>query len=161
MAKKLNGTIIFSFKDADIFNDVCLLSSFMAKNLAGSGASIDEICITDDEKDVYMVCMNQTLPNIYEAMLKMSIGEAAFNYAPVSGDVSFTITDNNEYNANVLSIVEPTLRDCIKYGVLTEFYSICLNADLFKISKDKFTANISLLNQRLFQLKKKAINSLM
>lgn len=170
--KKETGTVTFYYNSNEMFNDVSLLSAFMAKTWAGTDDGIDAYCITDDEADVYNVCVNQTLPVIHEIVIKLSSGiDDAFNKVVISeGDndvlereageyIEITINDNGDYNSNVLNIISDTIRDCIKYGVLDEFYSICLNADLQRLSKSKFTANLSLLNKRLFQLKKKAVNS--
>ena len=166
------GTVTFYFDSKEMFNDVSLLSAFMAKTWAGTTDGLDTYTITDDEKDVYKVCLEQTLPNIYETLMKLSNGiENAFDAKAVvtTGDVlgraagtyiEFTINAKGDYNSNVLGLVSDTLRDCIKYGVLDEFYSIVLNADLNRIAKEKFAANLLLLNQRLFQLKKKAVGSL-
>ena len=50
----MNSTINFEYDNETLFNEVCLLSSFMAKNLVGSDASVDEICLTDDEKEKFI-----------------------------------------------------------------------------------------------------------
>jgi hypothetical protein len=73
--------------------------------------------------------------------------------------IEFNIQNNDSYNANVLSLVDATLLNCLKYGVLAEFYSICVNAELFRIAQDKYTTSLFQLKQRLFQLKKKTVSS--
>ena len=88
MAKITNDTTItFSYKNEEMFNDVSLLSAYMTKNLAGDkGSMMDEFTITDDEKDVYEVCVKQALPSIYESMLKISFGVTdAFGVVEVEG----------------------------------------------------------------------------
>lgn len=204
---KTTGNITFYYDSDKLFNDVSLMSAYMTKNLKNEGGSaMDEYSISDDEKDgVYGVCVRQTLPNIYEAMLKITSGvESAFNgeyiveigeerktqtsgtgtsavttEMPVNKDatgkdlnakdntlgrfagayVEFSIQDNDAYNNNVLNLVDATLLNCLKHGILAEFYSICVNADLYRISQDKFTASLFQLKQRLFQLKKKSVSS--
>jgi hypothetical protein len=74
--------------------------------------------------------------------------------------VELTIKDNGAYNTNVLAIVDSTIKDCIKYSVLAEFYSVCLNADLQRLSQSKQVDKMLQLRQRLFQLKKRNISSL-
>lgn len=154
MVKKEQDKIIFSYPE--LFTDVCILSSYMAKSFSvDSGKDIDEFVITSDEKDVYEVCLRQTLPYIYDALLKVSSGiENSFN-----GSAVFSIVDNGQYNSNVLTSVDLTLRECLSYGVLTEFYSINVNAELFNVAQGKYRESLRQLQQRLFQLKKKSISS--
>jgi hypothetical protein len=163
MVKKEYGTITFSYSNDELFNDVSLLSSYMVKNMVfEAGSALDEFVITDDEKDVWKVCLKQALPNIYEALLKISSGVTdSFNDNVEVGSKKYLqikIKDNKEYNTNVLSIVESTLRDCINYGTLVEFYSININDGLLNLAKGKFNNYMFQLNKRLFQLKKKSIN---
>lgn len=168
VGNKNTSTITFSYNCEKLFTDVCLLSSFMVKN---TGLPLDEFIITDDEKEVYDVCLKQAMPNIYESLIKMSSGinnafrdDVVVNNNDVLGRdagtyIEFNIRDNGAYNRNILSLVESTLYDCLKYGILSEFYSICINADLNSISNSKFAASMNLLNQRLFQLKRKTVGS--
>ena len=204
---KETGKITFYYDSDKLFNDVSLMSAYMTKNLKGdAGSMMDEFSISDDERDIYNVCVRQALPNIYEAMLKITPrDESAFDDAFVvklgderetstsgSGTTSvttekaveidvttgkdknakanslgrfagkyieFTLKDNDSYNENVLNLVDATLINCLKHGILAEFYSICINADLYRIAQDKFVTSLFQLKQRLFQLKKKSVSS--
>lgn len=171
---KETGKITFYYNSDGLFSDVSLMSAYMTKNLANEGGSLmDEFNISDDERDIYNVCIRQTLPNIYETIIKITSGvDNAFDDEVVvsspTGDtlnraagtyIELTIQDNEAYNNNVLSLVDATLLNCLKYGVLAEFYSICVNADLYRLANDKFTANLFQLKKRLFQLKKKSVSS--
>lgn len=152
-----SGNIVFSYSGKDIFDDVSLLSAFMAKSWAGTENSVDEFSITDDEKELFDICVNQALPSIHEAMIKLTTDiDSAFDRKT---NITFSLNDNEEYNANTLSIIDSTLRDCIKFGTLAEFYSFCLNSDLQKLAMERFNANLLLLKQRLFQLKRKSITA--
>jgi hypothetical protein len=180
----------------------------MTKNMLGdSGNMMDEFNISDDERDIYEVCVRQTLPNIYETMMKITsdkgdafradsvvdkydernkteVKDAEGNVTdeyetPVIPDkdgvdtgaksntlgrfagtyVEFTIQDNAAYNGNVLNIVDATLLNCLKHGIVAEFYSICVNGELYKLAQDKFNTSLLQLKQRLFQLKKKVVSS--
>lgn len=172
VGNKSEGTITFSYDIKELFNDVSLLSAYMTKNImVGENSALDQFCITDDEEDVFKVCLKQALPNIYDAFLKISTGleEAFTDNAVVSTKestglkrntgtyVEFNIKDNKAYNKSLLSIVDTTLRDCINYGTLVEFYSVCVNDGLMSLANAKYTQNIVKLNQRLFQLKKKPV----
>lgn len=207
MFGKTSGKITFYYDSDKLFNDVSLMSAYMTKNLAGERGSImDEFSISDDERDVYGVCVRQALPNIYETMMKIThdvenafedefvvaIGdERKTTTTTVEGEevvtenavaidknsgkdtnakdatlgrfagkyVEFNIQDNDNYNSNTLGLVDATLLNCLKYGILAEFYSLCINGDLLKLAQDKFTTTLFQLKQRLFQLKKKSITS--
>lgn len=172
---KEENRITFYYNIESLFNDVSLLSAYMAKNISPEvGTALDEFSVTDDEKDVFGICLKQTLPNISEVMMKLSscITNAFDGNAVVSADettglkrkagtyVELTIRDNYAYNANVLPLVDATIEECLKYGALAEFYSINTNAVLQNISQSKFADCLQLLNQRLLQLKRKSTSSL-
>ncbi len=159
MYKKDSGKIKFYIKSDELFNDVSLLSSYMTKNVRiDGGSALDEFIISEDEKDVYDVCVEQTMPYIYEVILKMTSGvNKAFD--KIVGEISFSVLENSAYNENTLTLVDATIRDCMKYGVLAEFYSINTNVDLYSMAKAKHSEMIRLLQARLFQLKKKSISS--
>ena len=171
---KETGNITFYYNSDELFNDVSLTSAYMTKNIRmDEGSAMDEFSISDDEKDVYKVCVRQVLPNIYETMLKITSGvDDAFNSSvKVEAEestglkrkagtyIEFNIQDNVAYNSNVLRLVDTTLYNCLKHGVIAEFYSVCVNVDLQKIAQDKFVSSLYQLKQRLFQLKKKTVSS--
>ena len=159
------GKIKFYYKRDVLFNEISLMSNYMAKNLSSKdGNSLtDEYAISDDEKDLVDVCIRATLPDIYEAMTKITsaVTNAFDDDAIISGDhcVVFTLQDNDAYNANVLTLVDASLNNCIKQGTLKEIYSTIVNPDFFKISAERFVAELFKLKQRLFQLKKKSVVS--
>lgn len=171
---KLNGSITFYYDSEDLFKEVGILSAYMAKNFKDeSGSMLDELSISDDERDIYNVCLKQALPNIYDEMVKMTscVVDAFDDDAIVEADetdglkrkkgtyVEFTLRNNNAFNGNVLTLVDSTLLNCIKFAVLAEFYSVCLHTDLYRISRDKFVTNVMQLRQRMFPLKKKVVSS--
>lgn len=170
--------ILFYYDRDVLFNDVSLMSSFMAKNLTTKeGNSLtDDYAISDDEKDLFGVCVRACLPDIYESMAKITnavipafedevIESGSKTGKDISGEpktisagsyVEFTLQDNGAYNANVLSMVDASLNNVLKHGVLKEFYSIVIQADFFKVCTDRFIAELFKLKTRLFQLKKKS-----
>ncbi|MBQ2486541.1 MAG: hypothetical protein II518_05735 [Candidatus Methanomethylophilus sp.] len=159
------GKIKFYYKRDVLFNEISLMSNYMAKNLSTKdGNSLtDEYAISDDEKDLVDVCIRAALPDIYEAMTKITstVTNAFDDDAIISGDhcVVFTLQDNDAYNSNVLTLVDASLNNCIKQGTLKEIYSTIVNPEFFKISADRFVAELFKLKQRLFQLKKKSVVS--
>lgn len=174
VGNKTDGIIAFSYNSDKLFNDVSLMSAYMTKNLKTEvGSVMDEFNISDDERDIYDVCVRQALPNIYETMMKITSGvdNAFSDEIELTTDetdglkrakgkyIEFNIQNNDAYNSNVLNLVDATLLNCLKYGILAEFYSICVNVDLHRIAQDKFTTSLFQLKQRLFQLKKKLVSS--
>lgn len=174
VGNKTNNILTFFYNTEDMFNDVSLLSSYMTKNLATeSGSLMDEFIISDDEREIYNECVKQALPNIYETLLKLTTGvedafAESFNVTNENEDslnrdkgtyIELNIKNNKQYNKNVLALVDATIRDCIKYATLAEFYSICINADLQGIVQGKYASSMIQLNQRLFQLKKQIVYS--
>ena len=173
--------IVFLYKRDVLFNDVSLMSNYMAKNLSTKeGNSLtDEYAISDDEKDLVDVSIRATLPDIYEAMTKITtaVVPAFFDKKTenagtkgtdiggqsvtlTAGDyVEFYIMDNNAYNRNVLTMVDASLYNALKHGVMKEFYSTVLQADFFKVCSERFLSELFKLKQRLFQLKKKSVVS--
>lgn len=159
MATTTNGTITFSYTTEALFNDVELISAFMTKELSDeSGSATDKFIITADEKELVDLCVKQVVPKIFEYMLNISKCATVYSYE--NGNISFSVKNNNAYNDNVLPLVDSTIYDCLKYGVLSEFYSICTQASLYGIVKAKYEEMLHLLDQRLYQLKKRSISSL-
>ena len=174
--------IVFFYNRDTLFNDVSLMSNYMAKNLATKdGNSLtDDYAISGDEQDIVDVSIRAALPDIYEAMTKITTAvipafDDKHNYASsttvgkdiennnvtaAAGDyVEFYILDNQAYNANVITMVDASLYNCLKQGVLKEFYSTVLQPEFFKVCADRFVAELFKMKNRLFQLKKKSVVS--
>lgn len=157
--------IKFYYKRDAIFDEVSLTSNYMAKNLATKdGNSLtDEYAISDDERNLVDVCIRAALPDIYEAMIKIthSIVDAFDDEETVSGElcVAFTIQDNDAYNNNVLTLVDASLNNCIKQGTLREIYSTITQPEFYNVCSTRFIGELYKLKQRLFQLKKKSVVS--
>lgn len=159
MATTTNGTITFSYTTDTLFNDVELISAFMTKDLVDSnGSATDKFIITEDEEELLDLCVKQVVPKIFEYMLNIS--KCATGYLYENGNIAFSVKNNNAYNENVLPLVDSTIYDCLKYGTLSEYYSICTNVEVYNIVKLKYEEMLRLLDQRLYQLKKRSISSL-
>ena len=159
MATTTNGTITFGYTTEALFNDVEMISAFMTKDIVDdTGSATDKFIITEDEENLLDLCVKQVVPKIFEEMLNIS--KCATGYSYESGNISFSVKNNNAYNENVLPLVDSTIYDCLKYGVLSEFYSICTHTSIYGIVKAKYEEMLHLLDQRLYQLKKRSISSL-
>jgi len=160
-----HNTIIFKYKKDVLFNDVSLMSNYMCKNMATKdGNSLtDEYAISDDERDLVDVSVRATLPDIYEALLKITNSvDTAFDDDVTISEIHYvqlTIQDNASYNANVLSTVDASLYNCLKFGTLREVYSTISNAEFYTTCTTRFLSELFKLKNRLFQLKKKSVVS--
>ena len=165
MIQQTTGKIKFYYEKDTLFNDISLMSNYMCKNMTSKdGNSLtDEYAISDDERDLVDVSVRATLPDIYEAMVKItnSINSAFEDEDTVSGKtcVSFTIQDNEAYNGNVLTMVDASLYNCLKYGTLREVYSTITQTEFFNLCTARFLSELFKLKGRLFQLKKKSVVS--
>ena len=167
MFSKTTGKIQFYYDKDVLFNDVSLMSNYMSKNLSTKdGNSLtDDYAISDDERDLVDVCIRATLPDVYEAMVKITNSiSSAFeddDTTAISGKhcVSFTIQDNDAYNENVLNMVDASLYNCLKHGTLKEVYSTVVQPEFFNATSSRFVAELYKLKQCLFQLKKKSVVS--
>ena len=165
MIQQTTGKIKFYYEKDTLFNDISLMSNYLCKNMTSKdGNSLtDEYAISDDERDLVDVSVRATLPDIYEAMVKItnSINSAFEDEDTVSGKtcVSFTIQDNEAYNGNVLTMVDASLYNCLKYGTLREVYSTITQTEFFNLCTARFLSELFKLKGRLFQLKKKSVVS--
>ena len=168
--------IKFLYNRDTIFNDVSLMSNYMAKNISTKdGNSLtDDYAISDDERDLVQVSIRATLPDIYESMAKITnaissafddaVEEAAGtdekeNEYPAGEYVEFILQDNGAYNDNVLTMVDSSIYNCIKMGTLREVYSTVTNPEFYNSCTNRFVGELYKLKQRLFQLKKKSVVS--
>lgn len=155
---EINKTITFTFSVQKIFNNVSLRSHYRAKNLqTESGDSlIDIYALSEDEKDVFNISLEDISAELYGILLKMmsEINDASV----ISGeDVIFKVKDNQAYNPNSVILVDKALQKALIDGVLYQWFDAVAQdnfADKFKNDYEEDKRN---LKERLFQLKKKII----
>ena len=175
-------TILFYYNRDTLFNDVSLMSNYMCKNLSTKdGNSLtDDYSISDDDEKLVEVSIRAALPDIYEAMTKITysvssafddsveeagstsgttIGSESSVSIPAGNYVEFTLLDNQSYNQNVIPMVDASLYNCIQYGTLKEVYSTIAQPEFLKLCEEGFVSELFKLKQRLFQLKKKSVSS--
>lgn len=173
---KKEGTVTFYYEKNKLFDDISGISAYMTRSsVADNGPSFDVFAITDDEREDVESCLEKACFSVYDLLLNISPRDLqSFKFHVVIDDmeiegltrhegvyIEFTIIDNNAYNFNALELVSEAIEECLKYGTLSSFYSINVSEPLQKLSQDKFASNMLLLEQRLFQLKKKPMKSLL
>ena len=165
------GKITFSYTKNEIFNKCCLLSAYMTKNLKdGDQSAMDDYSMTDDEENMFLACLESSMPDTWEAVLKITSGvqDAYYiedttapaegdNPATTAGDVTIKIQDNGAYNGNAVTLVDASFKNCIIYGVLRDYYATNVHNVLLKLAAERYAAELAKLGTRLFQLKKKSL----
>ncbi len=163
------GRVIFTYGHDEVFNKACLISAYMTKNLKnGENSAMDDYSMTDDESDIFLACLKSSMPDTWSRVLKITSGvesggsgdayeidDEATTTQPI---VTIKIRNYEAYNQNTLKLVDASMKNCVICGVMRDFYSACYHPTLLKIADDRYAAELAKLEQRLFQLKKKAIS---
>lgn len=149
--RETKGMITFGYEVSNLFNDSSLISAHMSKSLADTGINIDKLILTEDEEEVYNVCLRNALSNTYEHILKLASGDLVDE----GSRIEISIKDNKACKDNAVDMTDKAIRDCLIYGSLMEFYSIVTNVDMYRISQKGFDENLAKLKKMLFHLSKK------
>lgn len=160
------STINYTYGFDEIFNKVCLISAYMTKNIKnGDVSAMDDYSLTDDEKDMFFACLVSSMPDTWSRVLKITSGVesggdgAAYDIneqaTGVTAVVTIKIRNYLAYNDNTKKLVDASMKNCVIYGVLRDFYAGCYHPALLQISEDRYAAELAKLERRLFQLKKK------
>ena len=169
---KITGQIVYYYPHADLFNDVQEQSAFMCKNIVSKDGDdlVERYVITPDEEHMFKLCLREALPSIYDTVrvLTHGIDDAitdAMDASTLGGIISATmptgkyvvirLMDNGAYNPNEVKIVDSALQTAIELGCLSEFYTRVIHQDLTKLSAAKFSAQMSVVANRIIGLRKK------
>lgn len=153
-----NNTILFQYALGDLFNNVSLKSSYKARVVSEDGRIVDEMSMLDDDKDAFKANIQKILADIYERIVKLTSSvEGAYSIDETN--IIIKIQNNDAFNSNVLDIVDASIYDCLETGSLKEWYSVCGKMDYEQEYGAKYNAALSLLSNRMFQLKKKSIKN--
>lgn len=151
-------TIVFSYTRAQLFNNASLRSTYKARCLIDQqGQYIGEpYALSDDERDAFDVCVENVVSDVYDTVLKMTVG-VTDAFVADTNEIAFKIQDNRAYNENVLKNVDISVKNALVNGILREWYDLCAKPDFYAEYAVKYQMTINLLRDRLFQLKKKVI----
>jgi len=155
---KENDLIVFQYDISDLFNNVSLKSSYKSRFVSEDGRVVDEMTLMDDDRDAFEANLQRILADIYERIIKLTsaVDDA---YSTEEGNISIKMQNNDAYNTNVLGLVDASIYDCLETGSMKEWYSVCGKTDYEQEYAAKYTAALSLLSSRMFQLKKKSIKN--
>ena len=178
--KDIEGQIVFYYPHKTLFENVQHQSAFMCKNIISKeGDDLSErYAITDDEEPMFVLCLGETLPDVYDVMKVITHGIAPAFYSEIPGAeflaldealasdatlgietsekyVVVRVDDNEAYNPNNLRIVDSALRSGIEQGALANFYTRVIHPDLTKLATSAFAGQLQVLAQRIIPLRKK------
>ena len=181
--------IIFVYKRDELFDDICHLSAFMAKNaVTKEGVPLlDNLAVSKDEEPMFLLCLRDALPDIWEIMLKLTHGideaydddeefETEATETPTTQEstattvavggltletetpyVTFRIVDNGAYNSNTLKVVDSSIRSSLEQAILVKWYSRISQTDMLQMAERGFSAEAASLARRLMQLFRKSV----
>ena len=170
-----HNVILFAYKRDDIYDDVRHLSTFMAKNAVSKEGQplLEQFSITEDEEPMFMLCLRDCLPDVWEVMVKLTHGvdepyksDEEYETDTTVGDITFTadtpyvtfrLVNSGAYNPNLLTIVDSSIRSTMEQGVLEKWYTRIAQADLLKVAQVGWASEASSLARRLMQLLRKSV----
>jgi hypothetical protein len=151
---KPNGTIVFSYKKDDLFNEVYLISSYRAKNIkTEEGESLlDEFALTEDERDAFESKLKDGIDVITNRLEKL-VSDADYS-SNTAAEITIIIKDRQTYNENVVKKLDRLLEDILIKSVLLGWCKLTGQLDDMK----KYQAELAVaerdLNNKSFQLRK-------
>ena len=177
--KLVPGQIIFYFPHKLLFENVQHQSAFMCKNIVSKdGEDLSErFAITDDEKLMFELCVDETMPGVFDVMKPLTSGIADAWYGAITGAdfiqlntklvdlteienaekyVVLRINDHEAYNPNTVKLVDSALRSSVEQGVLANFYMRVTHPELTKMAATMFAGQLQALSQRILPLRKKS-----
>lgn len=158
MIIKQSNNIVFSYQIDTLFGSCCQKSAYISRHISTEDIVIDDVTLTDDDKNIFLIALEPILSNIHDRLLKLSSG-INNAYTNDGTTISFAIQDNGAYNNNVLSIVDTTIYNCMEIGSIMTWYQICGIKAVDQEYSAKYIASLQELSRRIFQLKKKSIKS--
>ena len=178
--KLVPGQIIFYFPHKLLFENVQHQSAFMCKNIVSKeGEDLSErFAITDDEKPMFELCVDESMPDVYDVMKVLTHGISDALHNAITGEnfiqlstelaalkgidntekyVVLRINDHEAYNPNTVKLVDSAIRSSIEQGVLSNFYLRVTHPELTKLAGSMFVGQTQALANRIIPLRKKTI----
>lgn len=154
------GLITFTYASSDLFTTVKMKSSYRSKTIKTEKGEplVDDFAMTDDELDLFNEFLTDNVSKILEFFLKLTYGITDAITVNVSGNVVLKINDKENYNTNLLSYTDKTIKDILVYKLLSEWYKSCgLEPEYKKIDSDYETTRKELI-RRIFEFRKPLIS---
>lgn len=153
------GLITFTHASSDLFTSVKMKSSYRSNTIKTEKGEplVDDFAMTDDELDLFNTFLNNNVGKVLELFLKLTYGITDAITVDVSGNVVLKINDKENYNTNLLSYTDKTIKDILVYKLLSEWYKSCgLEPEYKKIDLDYQTTRKELV-RRIFEFRKPLI----
>ena len=171
----INGTesigadnIRFYYTTKGIFDEVSLRTHYRARTIQDQAgkSQIANFAISDDEADAVNVFLGYAMNKVFSEVVKLTKGiqDSLFVNVNISGPPNvaasgFSIIDNDNYNLNVLNLVDVNIRECIIHYILKEWYRLCGHEAERLVSEKDYTSGITDMCNSLFELRKKLIGN--
>ena len=155
----------FYYETDDVFNSVSLRSAYRAKMVKdNTGESqLDDIAISQDERDIVLEIMEQSIYDIFGEMFKIT--EAVNN--PIFFNEAITlvstsevtasgglIKDNEAFNENLLPNIDKKILNSIRYYILAEWYVSASLGNDAELNFAKYKDYLRQVKNLTFQLRK-------
>ena len=170
---KDNGIITFYYKTDAVFDRVSSRTLFRArleqKKQDGNDA-VDYLAIQEDEKPFMIDCLEEIMPRIFRAVVKLTTGVPDSLFinaelvvpdpaAPESGTVTvtasgFKLVDKDAYNDNLLECVDNSIKMNVIYRIMEKWYQNIRFVDASKEVEIEVLKVQRQLTDDLFDLRK-------
>lgn len=164
--KKISGppnVIKFYYNNDTMFEKVQLKSMYRADSIKSeTGVSmIDELGMTEDERDYYDEIIPDAVFSTFETLKKMVKTITDSVIVPDSTNttqIAFSVVDRNAYDENKIPLCDRLIQQHIKNYVLKEWFNERGLADGFAKYSADFIDTTNRLIKALFELKKPLIS---
>lgn len=166
--------IVFYYYKENLFNKASVLSLYRAKNILDDkgNSQIENYAMTEDEMDAFELFARDATEEVFNIVMKMTTGltsdpifyDDTITILPGPIDLvdvyGFKIVDHDAYNENNLITIDAGVREYINYSILADWWSLVGHQKEYAewLAK-KEDMGRSLINKRLFQLKKALIGT--
>jgi len=150
-------SIKFSELTPNLFNEVMQLSLYQVRNIKDEKGidQVDEYAITEGELDFFETQLRYVVPEVFYHLTKWAKGIADSVFidydTSTTAECGFSIVDNQAYDANILSVIDPKIRECYTLWILHKWF---FHSGLHDLSKEY----LAMYNDNIRTLKKKAFD---
>lgn len=152
--------IDFKYDIFSMYNSVSLRTTYRAnmfKNQEGE-AQLDDVAITTSEKDIVLELAKQATYEVFSELFKIADGISGSITVPAtvtSGSfIIGSILDNAAFNNNVLPAIDSKIENCLRYYIMSEWYSMAGMKEDSTESYAKYKSNLIRMKNLSFQLRK-------
>jgi hypothetical protein len=122
------GTIRFSETTENLFNEAKLLSSFRSRTILGPDGknAFDQYAMTESERSFFLNSLQYVVVEVFSELAKIANGvvDSVFiDEGSTNAESGFSLTDNEAYDNNILTIIDKRIRKCMVLYCLADWWS--------------------------------------